>query len=391
MKKRVHLLIIILNIFPRVYCQEYLVSFEALGDTSTIDSIRVENLTQGRNILISGTDQLRLFDETSGLHDVYVASNTSLMIYPNPSKNYTNIEIIVLKSGDVSMEVYDLSGRVLLLDRFYLENGKHIIQLIGMYKGLYTISIETPTDRYNGKIVSISEDKSDMQFIYHSHLSLSSVNDYLKSSETIINMPYSEGDRILFKGMSGKYSTIITDTFSDNKTVSFNFIECTDGDDNNYPVVTIGEQIWMAENLAYLPKVMRPADGWHYPEYYYVYDYNGTNVQDAKATDNYSIYGVLYNWPAAINACPSGWHLPSDEEWEILTTFLLGEGGARFVGGKMKETITGYWDKINYGDTNESGFSGLPGGSRTLIADGGSFGDIGRVGSWWTATEATEI
>jgi uncharacterized protein (TIGR02145 family) len=140
----------------------------------------------------------------------------------------------------------------------------------------------------------------------------------------------------------------------------------------------------MAENLAYLPTVNRPADGWHYPEYYYVYDYNGIRVRDAKATDNYSIYGVLYNWSAAQEACPSGWHLPSDEEWDILTTFI---GGGLLVGGKMKDTITGYWDNLNIGDTNESGFSGLPGGS----CGHNGFEHIGHSGSWWTATEATEI
>jgi uncharacterized protein (TIGR02145 family) len=56
------------------------------------------------------------------------------------------------------------------------------------------------------------------------------------------------------------------------------------------------------------------------------YDYNGTSVTDAKATDNYKTYGVLYNWPAAKAACPPGWHLPTDAEWTALENYLIANG-----------------------------------------------------------------
>jgi len=90
-----------------------------------------------------------------------------------------------------------------------------------------------------------------------------------------------------------------------------------------YKTVTIGEQTWMAENLAYLPRVVGPKTGSNTAPYYYVYGYDGTDVAAAKATKNYQIYGVLYNWPASMNGgassgtnpsdiqgvCPTGWHL----------------------------------------------------------------------------------
>jgi uncharacterized protein (TIGR02145 family) len=94
---------------------------------------------------------------------------------------------------------------------------------------------------------------------------------------------------------------------------------------------------------------------------YYVHSYEGTSVSDAKATDNYDTYGVLYNWPAAMAACPSGWHLPSDDEWTTLATFL---GGATVAGGKMKETGTAHWLAPNVGATNESCFTALGGSMR---------------------------
>lgn len=107
-------------------------------------------------------------------------------------------------------------------------------------------------------------------------------------------------------------------------------------DNHEYKIVTIGEQIWMAENLAYLPSVSKPeaaatSDG---DPLYFVFNYDGEDVNAAKATKEYKTYGVLYNWYAAMNQknatggdaeaipsgiqgiCPSGWHLPSKAEWK---------------------------------------------------------------------------
>jgi len=148
----------------------------------------------------------------------------------------------------------------------------------------------------------------------------------------------------------------------------------------------------MAENLKYLPKVIRPDSGSSTTPYYYVYGYNGTNVNDAKATANYTTYGVLYNWPAAMNntesssnnpsgvqgACPTGWHLPSDAEWIELTDYM---GGRKVAGGKLKETGTTHWNSPNTGATNETGFTALPGGYHSYHAY-----DIGYTCDWWSAT-----
>lgn len=179
------------------------------------------------------------------------------------------------------------------------------------------------------------------------------------------------------------------------ETTSGTFIDSRDG--NEYNWVQIGNQVWMAENLAYLPRVNRVADGSEDAagSYYYVYGYDGTNVTDAKATDNYTTYGVLYNWTAAMDGeassttnpsgiqgvCPAGWHLPSDAEWTELTDYL---GGEEFAGGKLKETGTTHWASPNAGATNETGFTALPGGYRDV---NGAFDFIGDDGSWWSSTE----
>ncbi|MCD4697466.1 MAG: fibrobacter succinogenes major paralogous domain-containing protein, partial [Bacteroidales bacterium] len=137
---------------------------------------------------------------------------------------------------------------------------------------------------------------------------------------------------------------------------------------------------WMKENLAYLPDVSPPSNGSQTSSYHYVYGYDGSSVSEAKATSNYQTYGVLYNWPAASTACPDGWHLPSDDEWTILTDYL---GGESVAGGKMKETGTTHWNSPNTGATNESGFSCLPGG----YYYGGSYYYLGSSGYWWSSAE----
>src|SRR5690554_1847166 len=139
------------------------------------------------------------------------------------------------------------------------------------------------------------------------------------------------------------------------ETTSGTFIDSRDG--NEYNWVQIGDQVWMVENLKYLPSVVGPGTGSQTTPHYYVYGYDGTNVADAKATDNYATYGVLYNWTTAMNACPDGWHLPSDAEWTELTDYL---GGESVAGGKLKETGTTHWASPNTGATNETGFTALP-------------------------------
>ncbi|MDP2338459.1 MAG: fibrobacter succinogenes major paralogous domain-containing protein [Bacteroidota bacterium] len=154
-------------------------------------------------------------------------------------------------------------------------------------------------------------------------------------------------------------------------------------DNHSYKWVKIGDQIWMAENLAYLPYLCAPDAQCGI----YVYDYQGTG----SASVNYSTYGCLYNWETALKICPEGWHLPSDEEWMNLELFL----GMKFedldrtdirgigvnVGGKLKETGSLHWIDPNTGATNETGFSALPGG----CFETNRFHSIGIEGYFWSA------
>lgn len=161
-----------------------------------------------------------------------------------------------------------------------------------------------------------------------------------------------------------------------------------DIDGNMYKTVTIGNQIWMAENL----KTTKYNDGMAIPlvtdnaawtnrdsialttPAYYWYDNDSTT----KKT-----YGALYNGYAVKTGklCPNGWHVPDDAEWSELTTYL---GGEDVAGGKLKETGTDHWQSPNKGATNESGFTALPGGYRTM---NGNFYYINGGSGWWSSTK----
>ncbi len=171
----------------------------------------------------------------------------------------------------------------------------------------------------------------------------------------------------------------------DDDDSGITYLSFTDPRDGNvYKAVTIGEQVWMAENLKYLPEVVGPAEGSLTTSYYYVYDYNGTDVSTAKATDNYATYGVLYNLTAALSACPVGWHLPTGNEWTNLSDYLNDNAGGKLKATGTIEAGTGLWLHPNRGATNETGFSALPGGFRT---NDGVFYAIEGAGHWWSDKE----
>jgi uncharacterized protein (TIGR02145 family) len=174
----------------------------------------------------------------------------------------------------------------------------------------------------------------------------------------------------------------------------------TDSRDGHvYQTVTIGNQTWMAENLAYLPKVAPPQEGSVDEPFFYVYDYQGNDISAAVQESNYMNFGVLYNWAAAMTACPDGWHLPTDEDWTTLEQYLgmkwsegesLDRRETGDVGQKLKSKDWWRYEKGN--KNNSSGFNALPGGER--IADTplnpGYFMGLYDMGIYWTSTPDEE-
>jgi uncharacterized protein (TIGR02145 family) len=176
---------------------------------------------------------------------------------------------------------------------------------------------------------------------------------------------------------NGKTSAIF------NSNVSYGTL--TDQVGNIYKTVTIGTQTWMAENL----RTTKYNDGTDILQItnnkYWSHLLTGAycNYKNTKNIDTIATYGSLYNWNAVSTGklAPVGWHVPSDEEWSTLMTYL---GDNNQAGGKLKETGTIHWSDPNLGANNESGFTALPGGFRG--GDDGTFINMGKVGMWWSST-----
>jgi uncharacterized protein (TIGR02145 family) len=160
--------------------------------------------------------------------------------------------------------------------------------------------------------------------------------------------------------------------------VTGNFTDPRDG--KTYKTVEIGTQTWMAENLAY--KVEKGC---------WAYDNNQSNVKT---------YGYLYDWKIAKEVCPSGWHLPSDSEWTILSDYLTSNGfGYEGSGNDIGKSLASISDwvstdnKLGSGGTvgndqssnNLSGFTAHPGGMY-VVGLFPFFIGITSEGNWWSST-----
>ena len=162
-----------------------------------------------------------------------------------------------------------------------------------------------------------------------------------------------------------------------------------------YPTVLIGNQLWMAENL----RTASYSNGELIPQ---VNDNTWQQITTgawcyyAGNPINNDIYGKLYNWYTIADPrglCPTGWHVPSDQEWNNLIGFLDSDyiptsngSQSEIAGGKMKNITV--WNPPNTGATNESGFTGLPGGNRAF--DSQYFYNLGSNGRWWSSSESED-
>ena len=174
-----------------------------------------------------------------------------------------------------------------------------------------------------------------------------------------------------------------------------------DYDGNVYSTVTIGTQVWMAENL----KVIHYSDGVAIP--LVTGDGSWASLLDDNTdkaycwynddNENYGFYGAYYTYAAATNgdntgndvqgACPVGWHIPSDSEWEVLYTYL---GGLKGTTGSQLAGNEALWTD-GLLDSNEdfgtSGFNGIPAGGRSHTD--GSFTPEGIKAYFWSSTESS--
>lgn len=379
-----------------INAQDYLITFTGSGQSNNVEIVEVKNITQQNSVTLNGADTLHLV-YVVGINPID-QENAGIKVYPNPTMHSSRVEFYNSEAGNVTMEIIDISGKTLSALPIKLSIGMQVFEIKGMGTGIYLLKVTTETTLYQQRLIIYSESFGTPQINYIGSYDHGSVPLEMKSTKSIVQMQYNNGDKLVIKGISGDYSHTKSLIPTESQNIDFEFIECVDGDGNHYGVVTIGEQVWMAENLKTT----------HYR--------NGTPIEypgsDNSAWQNNSSgayawhgndinwkdkYGALYNWYATINnneLCPPGWQVPSDARWMELALYALTGNTLKScrqenspLGGDCSTAVHPRWDSHEtiYG-VDEFGFSAFPGGHRYAF---GSYDVIGNLGLWWSSTESS--
>lgn len=405
MKRILTLVLVLFILIGHVRSQNITITFEAAlnGTAIPLDSILVMNLTAGGDTTIYFPNNVLVLDGTTGI----APGNPSAMAmqsWPNPFAGSTDL-VLSATSGELLLTLHDATGRVLKRHALEVAEGMHRFRIGCGQPGMHLLTArQGAVSRTVRLMATEGQGALDIQYIqYNGPWAL------VRAKDARSLFTWTPGEELRYIGYAADagivHSAVIDEIPVATATRIFDLfagLACpdvptvTDIDGNTYPVVQVGNQCWMAANL----KTSRYNDGSTIPN---VTDNTAWTQLSTGAWCNYdnspandATYGKLYNWYAAANPnlCPQGWHVPTDAEWQQLELALgmpadelnsIGfRGGEQNVGGKMKATTL--WTPPNTWATNESGFSGLPGGGRS--SDDGTFFYLGVCGYWWSATQS---
>jgi uncharacterized protein (TIGR02145 family) len=386
--------------------QNYLITFAGSGASTTVASVKAENITKGKSVVLTGTDVLGL-TPTVGISDVRSENSRVLRVYPNPMSDKTNLLVNPPANGEAVISVHELTGKVIARIQSPLEQSQAEFMISGLKQGLYLVSVTGKM--YQNSVILVSNNtaggKINIERTGNTFQAIENKaqKEVIKGNKGEADLEYSPGDLMKFTGTSGIYSTVVSAKIHSDTTITFNFVACTDGSGNDYPVVAIGSQTWMAENLKTnkfrgQTLLQRVTDnntwiGLSTPGYcWYGND----------SASYFNTYGALYNWYAAGtgNLCPDGWHIPSLDEWtdlkDYLTYYGYGYGGSGDDIAKSLASSTGWASSSTPGTpgndpagNNASGFGAMPGGYRGAPGEGdGQYAGAAGITYWWLSDES---
>jgi uncharacterized protein (TIGR02145 family) len=401
MKRFPSLVIMLLLLINSVRPQTIAITFQGTlnGTPTPLDSILVMNLTQGGDTTILFPGNTLLLVGATGAGDLTTA-DAAMQGMPNPFAYSTEVTVPA-KAGKLQIALQDALGREIAVHVADVAAGDHRFRVACARPGVHLLTAVQGGERRTLRLVCTEA---------------AGGAGLTTLGRTDRGMP--KDDRSLFSWMPGdelRYigyatvsgfvqSAVIEEVPEATATRTFQLAPgavcpgspfVVDIDGNVYRAVQIGGQCWTAENL----RTDRYANGDTIPVL------NGaewTTVNSGGWVYYFSnpiyepIYGRLYNWFAVAdprNLCPTGWHVPTDEEWQTLE-LLQGmpisqlnatefRGEAQNVGGKLKLAGNEFWYGPNTGANNATGFSALPGGGRTST---GAYQNLQEYGSWWTST-----
>jgi uncharacterized protein (TIGR02145 family) len=389
--------LVLVFITSHLTAQEMNINFIASGDTDRIENIIVYNLSNNESVTLAGDDTL--FLKTTSQQTIALNANKeNMFVYPNPFDLSATLNININKPQHVRISAMNYLSATVAKCEADLDSGSHLFELKINKRGIFLINISTPEGSGSIKVICKSDRKAVPAISYIGQIFDNSVLTESSSSGKISGtitskrksgcykkeIHYKSGDVLLYECKSGNFQTVVTDTPGISKKQEVKFTTCRDFDGNHYKVVTIGNQLWMAENLRTVHYANGDTIFQITNDSIWVTLTRGASIVYLYDSVNLEMFGLQYNWYAAAdkrNVCPTGWRLPSDADWDALQDYL---GGQSVAGGKLKEIRPSIWSVPNSGANNSSGFSALPGGGHN---NDGVWYNYGNDTYFWSSTD----
>jgi len=404
---------LISNVFCQKPTMELTFTAENNGQYVPLDSIFIENLTQGGDTTLYAPDTILVIDYVTGIGENGAGDENTLSVsqnYPNPFNGKTEFNLYLQEKENIKITCRDILGREMVQYENILNRGNHTFSFYAGNENYYFLTVTGNQTSQTIKMLNAGNTTTNgekYKLVYNGNNG--SVSGF-KSQKAINDFVFNLGDELKYTAYSDILERSITDLPTGNQTYTFEYsigVPCsesptvTDIDGNTYNTVLIGSQCWMKENL----KTTTYSNGTSIPnvtdEYAWCFLTSGAYVWYDNDISWKDSYGALYNWFATVDLndlCPTGWHVPTNDEWTALTDYIGGMGSPHgnelkscrqvnsTLGGGCNTNEHPRWEEDIYGNygTDDFGFSGFPGGRR----DGnGSFYGIGYLGCWWSSTE----
>ncbi len=346
-------------------------TFVGRGETTLVEEVTVENLSTGEIVTLNGTDILRLSSNPSGIDEVIGGSFlTEPRLTPNPADDEGRMIFDAPKSGKIQVAITTLSGQLKQQAIFDVTTGRHAVTLPAQAKGIYVVSVKGAGLDAACKWICLGTGDGmgdiTLQDASGEQLATRSNGKPATRAVDIVEMEFHKGDLLRFVGKSGNRTTIVMNAPTCSHDITFDFYTCTDATGKHYPIVRIGDILWMAEDLGYVGStvvpLMRNASMWEQydastPMAAY-YDFDAGNATQ----------GAYYNLAGAKAAMPEGWGLPSAGEVDFMVNKL---GGYKAASNLLKSRGDDMWP-TTLTDKDSTSFNALPYG---YVTPEGKFND----------------
>lgn len=414
MKTRIFLFILALGIFVNAFSQnstiELTFTSEYKGEYVQLDSILIENLTQGGDTSLNAPDTVMVLDYVTSIRDIKTIFSIS-QNHPNPFIEKTTVNLYLPEKEYINITVRDILGRLLAQFKNLLSPGNHSFTFYPGSEKYYLFTVTGKQTSRTIKMLNANSNPTDEGIckIVYNHYKGDPVD--FKIQKTLNNFIFVLGDELRYTGYANtvnevKGSNVIVDAPQINQIYKFDITEgipCPDTpiityEGQVYNTVLIESQCWLKENLNVGTMILGKEN-----------QQNNDTIEKFCYDDNPAncdTYGGLYQWnemmkyetqPGIQGICPPDWHLPKDEDWKKLegaVDSLYGypdpvwdeEGHRGFDVGFNLRSVSGWYYNSNGADLY--GFCALPGGLRN---NWGDFNNIQYSANFGISTEINNI